>query len=130
MDKEKQLEEQFLEYKKLAQENDTIDLASLMINALENQNKYVVSPRLKRLAYLISIGFPPLGIFFAIKFYYFDDKDDARHIGNVCLALTAIVIVFLILFIWITGKIILSGAGVNMDQLQQLNVNDLQDLLQ
>lgn len=130
MDKEKQLEKQFQEYIDIAKENKNVDVASLMINAMESQNKDSVSSRLRRWAYLISIGFPPLGVFFAIKFYFFDDKDDARHVGNVCMVLTTIAVVFLVLFIWMTSEIMLSGSGVNMDQLKQIDINGLRDLLQ
>lgn len=129
MDRDKQLEKQFQEYEVQAKEYKNIDVATLMISALENQNKKLVSPRLRKWAYAISIGFPPLGLLFVPRFY-FGQEDDARHTGNVCLVLTAVAVVFSIVSIWITGKILLSSAEVNIHQLQNINIKELQDLMQ
>jgi len=129
MDQDKQLEKQFQAYEVQARENKNIDVATLMINAMENQNKKLVSPRLRKWAYVISIGFPPFGVLFVPRFY-FGQEDDARHTGNVCLVLTAIALVFLILSTWVTGKIFFSSAGININQLQNINIKELQDLMQ
>lgn len=118
------LERQVNEYAKLAEENPNIDAASLIINAL-NQKENVVSSKLKKWAYLISIGLPPFGLLFALKFYLFSEEDDAARVGNICIILTIISVAF----IWITMKMIFSSSGTSMDQIQQITPQMIHDTL-
>lgn len=125
MDQEKKLEEQLQEYKELAKEDKNVDVASLMINALQNQDKKLVSRRQKKWAYIISVAAPPFGLLFALKFY-FGDENDGKRVANICVILTVVSgIFFLIMF-----KMLLSGIGGNLDQIQQIKPQDIQQLLQ
>ena len=125
MDGDKKLENQISEYQKLAAENKEVDVASLMINALQHQDSNLVPAKQKRIAYLISIGAPPFGLLWALK-YYMSDEDDARQVANVCVLLTVIAVVALI----IITKLIFSSAGVSTQQIQQIKPQDIQQLLQ
>lgn len=125
MDNEKRLAEQLTEYRELGRQNKKIDVAALMINALDSQKRKLLSPRLKRWAYLISIGLPPFGLLFALKFYT-GPEDDAKTAANICAVLT---LVSLLLF-WLLGKAIFSGSGVDINQIEQIKPTDIQQLLQ
>ena len=119
---DERLEKQVSEYAKLAKEDSKIDVAALMLNAL-SQKENVVSSKMKKWAYLISIGLPPFGLLFALKFYLFSEEDDASHVGNICIILTVISVAF----IWITMKMIFSSSGTSMDQIQQITPQMIHD---
>ncbi len=123
MNSEKKLEKQFSEYQNLAKENKNIDVAALMLHALQNENKNLVPQKQKRWAYLISIGVPPVGFLFALK-YYFDDKEDSQTVANVCVVLTLLSV----LSFWIISKLIFSGSGASIQQIQQITPKDIQEL--
>src|SRR3989344_3654009 len=74
-------------YKELASKDKKIDVASLVINALQKQEANLLSTGEKRWAYLISLGLPPFGLIFAAKFYY-SGKDDGHTAAWICIALT------------------------------------------
>lgn len=122
---EEKLEQQVKEFTALAKENKKIDVASLMISALSQKDNNV-SSRTKKWAYLISIGLPPFGLLFALKFYLFSDEDDASHVGNVCIVLTIIAVAF----IWVMGKMLLSGSGTSLNQIQQITPKEIYDTIQ
>jgi hypothetical protein len=125
MDNDKKLESEISEYARLAKEDKSIDVAALMINAIKNQDKNLVSPRAKKWAYLISIGVPPLGLLFALR-YYFGDQDDAAHVANICLALTAVsVIGFFILL-----KVFFASSGTSVQQIEQITPAQIHELTQ
>ena len=125
MDFEKKIEEELKAYQKLGEKNPGIDTATLMINALQTRNANLVSPRGKKWAYLISVGLPPLGLIFALR-YYFGTEDNARPAALVCVILTVIGLVGL----WLFGNILFSGSGASLEQLQQITPNDLRQLTQ
>ncbi len=125
MDQEKKLEEEFRGYQELAEGNKSVDVASLMINAMQNQNVNMVSPRMKKWAYLVSFGLPPFGLIFAVKLY-FSSEADAKHVANVCVVLT----VLGLLPLWLFGKMIFSGGGFDAAQIQQINLQDIRQLYQ
>ncbi len=126
MDKEKGLEKKLEEFQLYARENKKVDLATLAIKALESQTKSLVSGKQKKWAYLVSVGLPPLGLLFALKFYFYDQgKDDAKRVALICLILTG---ASLILF-WLTAQLLFSSAGLDMNQIQQINPKDIQDLI-
>ena len=124
MDSEKEIEKKIEEYQELAKKNKDIDVASLVMSDLQNRNTNTVSAGLKRWAYLISIFFPPLGLLFALKFY-FDTKDDAKRVAAICVILT----VAAVLLTWAIMKMIFSGSGVDLEEIQQINPQDIRDLL-
>ena len=122
MDEEK-LAKQLEEYHKLAQQDKNIDVASLMIQALQKQETNHVPDRQKRWGYLVSLAFPPFGLIFAIKFYL-SDADDGKTVALMCVVLTA---VSLFLFVLIS-KLMFSGSGVDINQIQQIKPEDIQSL--
>ena len=119
------LEQQVSELATLAKENPKIDVASLMINALANKGNQV-SSRTKKWAYLVSVGLPPFGLLFALKFYLFSDEEDASQVGSVCVVLTVLAVGLF----WIIGKMLLSGSGTSVQQLQQISPEDIRGALQ
>ena len=123
MNKDEKLAEQINTYAQLAQENKNIDAAVLMMNAVQNQNRNMVSARAKKWAYLISIGAPPFGLLFALK-YYFSSEDDARTVAYICVILTVVSL----LGLWLFGKLFFSGSGSSLEQIQQIKPEDLQGL--
>jgi hypothetical protein len=125
MDAEKKLERQFDEYLNLHKENKNVDIAGLMLNALQNQKKNLVSEKQKRWAYLISIGIPPFGFLFALNFYL-SDKEDGKSVGNVCIVLT----ILSVLSFWAISKMLFSGSGTSLNQIQQITPQDIQQLSQ
>lgn len=124
MDPDKDLEKKVSIYQQVAKENPNVDVASLMLSALKDSDQNLVSGKQKKWAYLISIGTPPLGLFFALKFYFFDEHDDSSHVGNICVLLTGIAV----LAFFVIGKVILSGSGTSLNQIQQIKPQDIYQL--
>jgi hypothetical protein len=125
MANEQKLAKQIEEFANIAKTDKNIDVSALMLNALQNQNKNLVSSKAKKWAYLISISLPPFGFLFALK-YYFSDEDDARQVANLCITLTVISVIAY----WVLGKMILTGSGTSLQQIQQIKPADIQQGLQ
>jgi len=125
MDEEKKLEKELRTYQEIGEKNPDVNVEMLMMNAIANRKQGQISPRQKRWAYLISIGLPPFGLFFALK-YFFGSEDDARQTAWTCVILTVIAIAS----IWLMGKILFAGAGDSLNQLQQLSPSDIRELTQ
>jgi hypothetical protein len=123
MNQDKKIEEHISQFQALGKEDKNVDVAKLMLYSL-NQKGKVVSPNKKRWAYIISLGLPPIGLLLALK-YYFDEEDDARHVANMCILIT----LFSLLLAWISIKMIFSGTGTDLNQIEQLNPKDIQDLM-
>jgi hypothetical protein len=127
MDQDKKIEERISEFQALGKEDRNVDVAKLMMFSLENRGNFV-SAKKKRWAYIISLGFPPVGFLLALK-YYFDDEEDARHLANMCIVLTLVSL----LLVWLSFKMFSSGAAgptdAQLNQVQQINPKDLQDLM-
>lgn len=125
MDGNKKLESEIAEYAQLAKEDKSIDVASLMISAIKNQEQNQISPRAKKWAYLISIGAPPLGLLFALR-YYFGEQDDATRVANICVALTAVALISF----FIIMRVFLSSSGTSIDQINQITPAQIHELTQ
>lgn len=123
MNTDKDLEKKIELYQSAAKNNPNVDVGMLMLNALQNEGKNKVSSKLKKWAYLISIGAPPFGLLFALKFF-FDDEDDARDVAWICVTLTA---VSLLLFV-VGAKLLFSGSGTSLQQIQQITPQQIQEL--
>lgn len=123
------LEKEFKMYAELARKDKSIDVASLMAAALEKSATNKLPAGKKRWAYLISIGFPPFGLIYAVK-YWFSDKDDGRDTAWMCIVLTCVSLMLLV----IMGKILLSGpTGSSTDtinQIKSISPKDIQQLTQ
>ncbi len=121
---EQKLEELVNEYATLAKD-DNIDASALLMSALEQEDQNRISPKMKRWAYLISIGVPPVGLLFAAMFY-FGDKSDGKSSAIVCVVLTVIsCLVTFVIF-----KSVLSGSGSSVQQIQQIKPADIYELSQ
>ncbi|HVY67936.1 MAG TPA: hypothetical protein VHA30_03530 [Patescibacteria group bacterium] len=122
---EQKLAQEFDEYQKVGKDNPNVDVGMLMLNALQNSKDHAVPAKTKRWAYLVSIGVPPFGFLFALKFFL-DDRDDARDVAWTCIILTVISV----FAFWLLGKIMLSGSGTSVQQIEQIKPSDIQQLTQ
>lgn len=122
---DKQLEELATEYAELAKDKN-IDAATLMINALQQQDQNRLTPKARRIAYLISLGIPPVGYLFALYYFFFREESDAKATAYWCVALTTISIIGSFIFF----SLILSGSGQNLEQIQQIKPADIYELTQ
>lgn len=121
---DEKLQEIVTEYADLAKDKN-IDVAALMVNALQQEDNNMLSSKTKRWAYLISLGVPPFGLLFAI-YFYFSDKSDGKNAALMCLILTIFTVVISIIFI----KMIFSGSGTSVEQIQQIKPADIYQLTQ
>jgi hypothetical protein len=119
------LEKQIETYAALAKEDKNIDVASLMIHALDSNSKDadMLSAGQKRWAYIIALGAPPFGLFFALKFW-FSGKDDGQDAALICVVLTAVSVMILV----ILTKVLFSGGSAQLDQIQQIKPQDVRQL--
>lgn len=122
---ENKLEQKVADYAELARDNKEVDVAALMINALQTEDQNMLSSKAKHWGYLISIGAPPLGLLYAIWFY-FSDKSDGKRAAWMCVILTAISIAAFFLMM----KVFFSSAGVSVNQIQQIKPADIYQLSQ
>lgn len=123
MDSDKDLEKKINLYQDVAKQNPNVDVGMLMINALQNEDKNKVPGKWKKWGYVISLGAPPLGLLFALK-YFFSDEDDAKDVAWMCVTLTAVsVLLFAVGF-----KLMMSSAGTSLDQIQKITPQQIQEL--
>lgn len=121
---DEQLQNLVDEYSELAKDKK-IDVASLMLNALQQQDQNRLSLRTKRWVYLVSIGLPPLG--YLIAFYlYFKEESDAKQTSYICVGLTTFSFIMTIIFF----QAFLKTSGTNVDQLKQIKPTDVYQLTQ
>lgn len=121
---DEKLQEIVSEYADLAKDKN-IDVAALMVNALQQEDANMLSSKTKRWAYIISLAVPPLGLVFA-AWFYFSDKSDSKNAAIMCVILTAFTIVVTVIFF----KLILSGSGTSVEQIQQIKPTDIYQLTQ
>ncbi len=121
--KEDKLAKELETYRQLAKNDKKIDVASLAISAMLQQESNVLTLKEKRWAYLISIGVPPFGLFFAFKFYC-SVKDDGEQAAWICALLTAVSLLSFVLI----GKILLSSSGTNVNQITPSLIPQLQQI--
>ena len=122
---EEKLEQKFNMYREIAKGDKKVDVASLMMTALQQSEENRLPDKQKRWAYLISLVVPPVGLFFAVKFYL-QNKEDSNEAALMCVILTAISILLTVLL----GKVLLSGSGASLNQIQQVKPQDIQGLIQ
>lgn len=128
MANEIEIEKKMAIYRELAAENKNIDVASLMLSALDQARQEEVEQSKKRIAYIVSVGLPPLGLLYAIR-YYFSDKPDGKHVTLLCVLFTAISLLFALAL----GALLFSSAGdavSNTPEVLNSNMDDLRELLQ
>jgi hypothetical protein len=120
-----QLESKVASYVEAAKENKNVDVAALMLNALESEDQNRLSNKSKHWAYLIAIGVPPLGLLFA-AWFFFSDKTDGRQAAGMCVFLT----VLSIAMFFISAKLFFSSAGVSVQQIEQIKPADIHEFVQ
>jgi hypothetical protein len=127
MTKEEKIAEEIKMYSQMAAKDKGIDVTALALNALGNKSatNNVVSDRQRRMAYVISLGLPPLGLLFAAKLY-FSGKDDGKSTALICLILTAASIILSVVIF----NMLLSGSGVDSQQIQSIKPEDIRSLVE
>ncbi len=125
MDQDKQLEQKFAELQKVAAENKNVDVTALMLHSLEQTNQHLLPHTQKRWAYAISLGLPPLGLLFALKFY-FGSEDDGKQTAYMCVLLTIASVILAYMMI----SSVFSTAGVSPQQILEIKPQDIQQLYQ
>lgn len=108
------LAKQLQAYKEVAATNKNVDITALMLNALEKEQANKLPAKQKRIAYFVSLAFPPFGLIYAIKFY-FSGAEDGKKAALYCALLTIFVIVITTIFL----NVIVSSSGTSVEQLQQ-----------
>jgi len=133
-DAEKEAERKLKEFDEIIKNGAGVDKAALALAALDSaQSADLVSPKARRWAYLVSIGLPPFGLLFAIR-YFFSAKQNAKSVAIVCVVLTVLggFLVWLslksfqsVIPLSMTGQ--LNTGQLNIDQLNmgQLNMEGL-----
>ena len=124
MNQEQEISDQVQKYQELAKANPSIDLAALAMHEFKHSGNFV-SAKVKRWSYIISLLFPPVGIFIAI-YFFLEDKRDGKTVAWVCIALTGLAI----LLTWMFLAMMLSSSGTSIEQLQEINPDDLRQLLE
>jgi hypothetical protein len=124
---EKQLENQLNNYIEIAKGDKGVDAAGLAMGALQNMAENRVSSRMRKWAYVISFCFPPFGLAFSVKYYFFSNKSDAKQVANICVLLTVLAFALFFLFMWL---MVASIGMENLNQIQQINPEDVRSLLQ
>ncbi|HEX5429717.1 MAG TPA: hypothetical protein VFX17_01385 [Patescibacteria group bacterium] len=120
---ENELGSQLKIYTELRKENKDINVAALALAALADHQSNLLTPKEKRIAYLISLSLPPFGALYALKFYT-SGKSDGKTAAYMCLGLTVASILSLFL---ITG-LMFKSSGLSTQQLEQAP-QQYQDLL-
>ncbi len=126
MDSDKKLSETLEQYQAIAKEDKNVDVATLMMSALQKTDANRVSGKAKKWAYLVSLLAPPFGLVYAAKYYFFDDRDDAKSVAIMCAVLTAAAIIGT----WLMFKALFSTAGVTPQQIEQIKPSDIRQLYQ
>ncbi len=120
---DKDLEKKIETYQELGKENPNVDVSMLMMNALQNESGNKASSKSYRLPYLVSIGLPPFGLIYAVKYYFSGDEND-KQAAKICLLLTIVSVIV----IYISGKLIFSSSGTSLQQIEQIKPQDIQQL--
>ncbi len=89
MESEQSVSAKIAQYKELGDKNKNINVAALMINALEQSRREEIAQKKRSRAYIVSVTLPPLGLFFA-AWYWFSGREEGRRVAKICLILTAI----------------------------------------
>lgn len=128
MGTEEEAQKKIQQYADLAKGNKDIDVATLMISALEQERREEIAAKKKRRVYLISITLPPLGLLIA-AWYFFSDKPDGKRVALNCVILTAIAG----LLFWGISALVSSSLGPNTDaqlkKVENINARQMQQML-
>lgn len=113
-------------YAALGKDNKNIDVAALMVSALEQTRRDELDAKKKKRAYTVSALIPPFGLIYAVR-YYFSDRSDGKKVALVCVILT----VFSLAIGWLIGGAMFGNTPTaSLEQMKQVNVDDLKSLIQ
>jgi len=122
---ESKLEEQFKKLQELAKHDKSIDVAGLMMKALDSHQDNYIPIKEKRWAYLSAIAVPFVGFVFVIRFLM-SDKEDALQTAMVCTILSCLCLILTA----IVSHTLTAGLGAQGGQgLQDINPSDVYDLI-
>jgi hypothetical protein len=122
---EEELANQLKQYQDLKKQDAKIDVASLAIAAIQAHEANVLTAKEKRWGYLVALALPPFGLLYSLKFY-FSGKTDGKTAAWMCVGLTVASVVLFLLIL----KLMLSGSGTNLEQIEQIKPSDIQQLVQ
>ena len=120
---DEQLAKKLEAYQQAAKENPSIDINMLMANALAQESQKARIAKSYKWPYLVSIGLPPFGLLFTLKYYLTGDEDD-KAAGRICALLTIVAVILFYAF----SKALLSGSGASIEQIQQIKPQDIMEL--
>lgn len=122
MDKETELAAEIEKIRQLARENKNIDEQALITALLEAHAAVETLPGAEVVrAYIVSLLIPPLGLYYAIKFWL-RSETDARKTAYICLALTAASV---IITFWLAGSILSSPEIKNIQSITPEQIREL-----
>ncbi len=124
MNNEDELAAQIQKIQDLKKENKDIDTSILVSNLLAQNREESVPSGQKTRAYLVSLLFPPFGLYYFVKFIIQDSRE-AKRLAWTSLALTVIAILALW---WMTSAIFSSVP--QLEQVQNIDLKQLQELTQ
>lgn len=124
MTNEEKLAAEIEKIQELHQQNKNIDTTALISNLLAQNRENSVSAGLKTRAYLVSLLFPPFGLYYFFKFI-FQDSREAKRLAWISLALT--IAAFIIVW-WLSSAIL--SASPELEQIQNIDLRELQELTQ
>ncbi len=127
---EKDLQAKIDEYKALAAANPDrqIDVAALVMSAMDNQEHSHVSNKVRNWSYTASLLFPPVGLLIAAYFWWFNKKEDAHKLALVCIGLTVFIVAITLIFIDVLIQSVATPA--QLQGIENLNPNQLQQDIQ
>jgi hypothetical protein len=124
MKNETDLEKEITEYARLATQDKNVDVAGLMLNALNKESAFLTVKE-KRVAYFVSLLVPPVGLYFAAKFYK-SGKEDGQSAAIMCILLT----ILSIASFWLMAKVLTGGSsGADLTQIKDIKPQDYRDFL-
>jgi hypothetical protein len=126
MDDEDKLTQTVEQFAELAAQDKNVDVATLMISALDKQTENKVSGKARKWTYLVSLLAPPFGLIFAAKYYFYDDHADAKEVAWVSVLLTFISILGFVILM----KVLFSVTGASVTQIEQTKPSDIMQLTQ
>jgi len=87
--REEELAAKLESVRKITKENPEVDEKRLVEGLLLQDKTDYLPANLKTRAYIISLLFPPFGLYYVIKFYFREEKD-AKKVAFICLGITGL----------------------------------------
>lgn len=122
---EEELAEQIAKIQELAKTNKNLDATAMITSLLEQHQSSSIPNKMRIRAFLVSMIFPPFGLYYVIKFLFSPERD-ARRLALICFLLTAGAIIFF----WAILNVILSPYASNLEQIQNIDLKQIQELTQ